>query len=80
MKEQIEAIFGVSAGAMAASYWAAGWKADDICERLIERNVFNMMNLKIPPITGIIKSEPVWELFDEDLPVKIEDLSLPVYI
>jgi NTE family protein len=80
MKTQIVAIFGVSAGAMAASYRAAGRKADAICERLIEKNAFNMSNLNLPPITAIIKDKPVRELFTADLPSKIEDLSIPVYI
>ncbi|MDR0369910.1 MAG: hypothetical protein LBH96_05410 [Candidatus Peribacteria bacterium] len=65
---------------MAASYRAAGRKAEDICERLIAKNAFNMSNLKLPPLTGIIKEQPVWEMFSEDLPEKIENLNMKIYI
>jgi NTE family protein len=80
MKTQITAIFGVSAGAMAASYRAAGREADTIYKRLVEKNVFNMSNINIPPITAIIKDKPVRELFTTDLPSNIEDLTIPIYI
>lgn len=80
MKSQIEAVFGVSAGAMAASYRAAWRKAQDICERLMKKNAFNMSNVRIPPISAIIKDEPVREMFREDLPEKLEDLEMRVYI
>jgi NTE family protein len=80
IKSQVEAIFGVSAGAMAASYRAAGRKAEEICERLISKNAFNMSNVKRPPISAIIKDEPVREMFKSDLPERIEALKMKVYI
>jgi NTE family protein len=65
---------------MAASYRAAGRKATDICERLIDKNAFNRSNIKLPPVSAIIKDEPIREMFKADLPQKLEDLQMKVYI
>lgn len=80
LKGNIEAIFGVSAGAMLAAYRGAGRKTDEIFERFMQNNAFNLSNLKLPPIEGFINDKPVRKMFEEDLPKQMSDLNLPVYI
>ena len=56
LDSQIEAIFGVSAWAMVASYWAAWFKADEIYSKLLQNIEFlSAKNLKMPPVTSILK-------------------------
>ena len=56
LDSEIEAIFGVSAWAMIASYWATGMKAEEIYSELLKNIEFlSAKNLKMPPVTSIIK-------------------------
>jgi len=77
----IDAVFGVSAWAMIASYWAAWFKAEDIYSKFIENIEFlSAKNLKLPPVTSIIQEKPVQKLYKKDLPSTFSKLKKKVYI
>ena len=64
LDSQIEAIFGVSAWAMVASYWASWLKADDIYSKLLQNIEFlSAKNLKMPPVTSILKERTVQRMY-----------------
>ena len=47
LRDQIEAIYGVSAGALTGAYWASGWKAEDILERFLTSELFSFKNIAL---------------------------------
>ena len=78
---EIEAVFWVSAWAMIASYWASGFKADDIYSKFLENIEFlSTKNLKIPPVTSIIQEKPVEKMYKKHLPNTFSKLKRKVYI
>ena len=78
---EIDAVFGVSAWAMIASYWAAGFKAQDIYSKFLENIEFlSAKNLKLPPVTSIIEEKPVQKMYKKDLPSTFSKLKKKVYI
>jgi predicted acylesterase/phospholipase RssA len=69
LESEIDAIFGVSAGAMIGSYWAAGLDADQIYSKLLENIEFlSAKNLKLPPITSILQEKTVLRMYKRHLP------------
>lgn len=81
LESKIDAIFGVSAWAMIASYWAAGWKADQIYLKFMSNIEFlSAKNLKLPPVTSIIQEKPVQKMYKKDLPPTFSKLRKKVYI
>ena len=78
---QIDAVFGVSAWAMIASYWAAGFKAEEIYSKFMENIEFlSAKNLKLPPVTSIIQERPVQRMYKKHLPTMFSKLKKKVYI
>lgn len=81
LDSQIDAIFGVSAWAMIASYWATGMKAEEIYFKLMENIEFlSAKNLKMPPITSILQEKSVQKMYKKSLPSTFSKLKKKIYI
>ena len=81
VESEIEAIFGVSAWAMVASFWASGLKADEVYTKLLENIEFlSAKNLKMPPVTSILQEKNVQKLYKKYLPSTFSKLKKKVYI
>ena len=81
LDSEIEAIFGVSAWAMIASYWATGMKAEEIYSELLKNIEFlSAKNLKMPPVTSILKEKTVQKMYKKSLPSTFSKLKRKVYI
>ena len=80
LKDKIEAIYGVSAGALTGAYWASGWKAEDILERFLTSDLFSFKNIALPPKMSLLKSSIVEELLVQDVRLSFEELEIPLYV
>lgn len=81
LESQIDAIFWVSAWAMIASYWAAWFRAEEIYFKLLENIEFlSAKNLKMPPVTSILKEKTVQRMYKRHLPSAFSKLKKKVYI
>ena len=81
LDSQIEAIFGVSAWAMVASYWASWLKADEIYSKLLQNIEFlSAKNLKLPPVTSILQEKNVQRMYKKHLPSTFSKLKKKLYI
>ncbi len=81
LDSQIDAIFGVSAWAMIASYWATGMKAEEIYLKLMENIEFlSAKNLKMPPVTSILQEKSVQKMYKKSLPSTFSKLKKKIYI
>ena len=81
LESQIDAIFGVSAWAMIASYRAAGLKAEQVYSKLLENIEFlSAKNLKMPPVTSILQEKTVQRMYRKSLPSTFSKLKKNVYI
>lgn len=81
LESQIDAIFGVSAWAMIACYWATGMDAEEIYLKLLGNIEFlSAKNLKLPPVTSILQEKPVQKMYKKDLPSTFSKLKKKVYI
>lgn len=81
LQPKIDAIFGVSAWAMIATYWAAWRKADQIYSKFLSNIEFlSVRNLKLPPVTSIIQEKPVQKMYKKHLPATFSKLKKKVYI
>ena len=81
LESEIDAIFGVSAWAMIACYWATGMKAEDIYSKLLENIEFlSAKNLKLPPVTSILQEKGVQKMYKKYLPPTFSRLKKKVYI
>ncbi len=80
-KDKIDAIYGVSAGAIVASYRAAGYSAQEIYEKFsTTKKFFGFNAFNLFPKKSLIKSLPIGQQFAIDLPKDIADLQKKVYI
>jgi phospholipase, patatin family len=80
LRDQIEAIYGVSAGALTGAYWASGWKAEDILERFLTSELFSFKNIALPPKMSLLRSSVVEDLLRQDIKPTFEELSVPLYV
>jgi NTE family protein len=81
LDSQIEAIFGVSAWAMVASYWASWLNADEIYSKLLQNIEFlSAKNLKLPPVTSILQEKNVQRMYKKHLPSTFSKLKKKLYI
>lgn len=80
LKEQIAAVYGVSAGALSAAYWLSGWKAEDILERFLSAQLFSLKNIALPPKMSLLKSSVVEQFLKEDIKSDFAELELPLYV
>ena len=80
-KDKIDAIYGVSAGAILASYWSAGYSAQEIFDRFYQtKNFINIFSLNLLSKKSLLKNQTLADQFTKDLPKHISDLSKKVYI
>ena len=81
LESDIDVIFGVSAWAMIASYWATGMKAEEIYLKLLENIEFlSAKNLKMPPVTSILQEKSVQKMYKKSLPSTFSKLKKKIYI
>ncbi len=75
----IHRISGVSAGAIAAAFFAAGYSPIDIMGFLNEKDYLKYFRLTIPN-RGLVKNTALYKLMLEVLPPNIDDLKIPTSI
>ncbi|MDR2416311.1 MAG: hypothetical protein LBD75_07115 [Candidatus Peribacteria bacterium] len=73
-------MYGISAGAIAAAYRAAGRKAQNIFERLSSIDIAPSKWIHLPPTTHLLKSALPKKYFEEDLPETFEQLRIKTYL
>lgn len=76
---RIDRISGVSAGAIAAAFYASGFHPVEIMNLLMEKNFLRYFKLSLPD-KGLVKNYTLFRLMRRMLPEKIEDLNIPVTI
>lgn len=79
-REKIKVIYGVSAGAILASYWAAWYTAQQIFDSFFTDRSFGISSINILSRKSLLKFNYIEKKFTKDLPSKITDLKIPVYI
>jgi len=80
IKDQINVIYWVSAGAILATYRSAGYSADWIFERFTKISVFGLKTINVIPKKSLLKNNFVHDIFVEDLPKDFKELKIPVCI
>ena len=81
LESQIDAIFGVSAWAMIACYWATWLKAQQVYSKLLDNiECLSAKNLKMPPVTSILQEKTVQNMYKKHLPSTFSRLKKKVYI
>ncbi|QHT67094.1 patatin-like phospholipase family protein [Rhodocytophaga rosea] len=76
---KIQAISGVSAGAVAGALIAAGYKPDKILEIFISTKLYRFLRPSIK-LMGLLKMERVEKLYDLYLPDSFEKLQIPLTV
>ena len=80
LKASIEAIYGVSAGALTGAYWLSGWKAEDIVQNFLKSELFSVKNIALPPTKSLLKSFVVEKLLKAGLKKTFEQLEKPLIV
>lgn len=80
LKSEIEAVYGVSAGALISAFWLSGWSADEILEKFLLSDLFSIKNIAIPPKYSLLKTSVIEKLLDQDVKATFEELELPLYV
>lgn len=80
MQDKIQAIYGVSAGAILASYRAAGYTAKQIFDIFFNARPFGIMSLNLLSKKSVLKTAFFEKIFARDLPKDISDLKKKIYI
>ncbi|MBO4203935.1 patatin-like phospholipase family protein [bacterium] len=80
LRERIDAVYGVSVGAIIASYWASGWSAQQIWERFRDLPIATMKWLTRSPTKHLLETEVLEEYFKKDLKHTFEETEIPVYL
>jgi NTE family protein len=75
----IDRISGVSAGAIAAAFYASGFSPIEIMGFLNEKSYLKYFRLAVPN-KGFVKNTALYKLMLEVLPANIEDLEIPTSI
>lgn len=75
----IDYISGVSAGAVAAAFFASGYSPIDIMGFLIEKSYLKYFRIGVPNM-GFVKNIALYKLMLEALPPNIEDLKIPTWV
>lgn len=76
---KIEAISGVSAGAVAGALIAAGYQPDKILEIFISTKLYRFLRPSVR-LTGLLKMERVENLYDMYLPDTFDKLHIPLTV
>lgn len=80
MKDSIEAIYGVSAGAILASYRSAGYSAEEIFDIFYNASPFGIMSINVISKKSLVTLDYFQKQFTKNLPKKITDLKKKIYI
>lgn len=80
LKGHINAIYGVSVGAIIGSFWAAGYSAEEIFDFWYNFTIFSWKTLGISGKKSILSSGTMLELFQKQLPKTFEELWKKIYI
>ncbi|MDD3262365.1 MAG: patatin-like phospholipase family protein [Candidatus Absconditabacteria bacterium] len=80
MKKDIDAIYGVSAGAIVGAYRSAGYSADWIFDRFSKISLFRLKTFNIFSKKSFLKNDFIHNIFKEDLPEKFKKLNIPLAI
>lgn len=80
MKDDIKAIYGVSAWAIVGAYWASGYTAWETFERFVDMFSFGVSKINFLPKKSLLKSDFLKKTFVQDLPAQFEQLKVPLYI
>jgi NTE family protein len=79
-KIKINIFSGVSAGAIAAAFYADGYTPEEILNIFSSKKVFHLMRITIPR-SGLLKTKGLKEVLKKHLrATNIEDLKIPVII
>jgi NTE family protein len=76
---RISKLSGVSSGAIAASFYASGYKPFQILEILTDKNFLRYFQISFPS-KGLVKNFALFRLMRRMLPENIEDLNIPTCI
>lgn len=80
LKEKIDAIYGVSVGAIIASFWSAGYSAEEIFDFWYNFTIFSWKTIGISGKKSILSSDTMLDLFKKQLPKTFEELTKKIYI
>ena len=80
MRNKIDAIYGVSAGAIVWTYRAAGYNAQEIFDLLIKTKVLSWKTFNFKIGTSLLSHDFLKDRFVQDLPKKFVDLKTKMYI
>ncbi len=80
MRNKIDAIYGVSAGAIVWSYWAAGYSAQEIFDLLSSINVLSLKTFNFKMGVSLLSHDFLKERFMQDLPKTFGELKKKIYI
>lgn len=80
LKSRIDAIFGVSAGALIATFWLSGWTAEQILEKFLTTDLFSIKNVAFPPKFSLLKNTLISDLLLTDAKRTFEELEIPLYV
>jgi predicted acylesterase/phospholipase RssA len=80
LKGRIKAIYGVSAGAILASYRSAGFSAEEIFDIFFHARPFSLTSFNLLSKKSLLKTNYFENQFKKDLPKKISDLKIKTYI
>lgn len=81
MKSQIDAIYGVSAGGLLASYRSAWYSTEEILNHFLESEFLSLTkNMNIVPKNSLLKNTVLKKQIEKDLPQKFENLTIPIFI
>ncbi len=80
LKPQIDAVYGVSVGAILASYWTSGWSAQNIWERFRNLPLATIKWLTRNPTKYLLETSIFEEYFEKDLKSSFEELEVPTVI
>lgn len=80
LKQNISAIYGVSAWAIVASYRAAGYTAEQIYDIFMNHNSFGLSSINLLTKQSLLKLNSFEKMFYKDLPKDFSDLQIKTYI
>lgn len=81
VKNQIDALFGVSAGALLASYRSAGYSADEILNRFLKSEFLSLsQNINLIPKNSLLKNTILKKQLESELPATFEELKIPIFV
>lgn len=79
-KKNIAAIYGVSAWAIIASYWAAWYTAEQIYTIFMTNGSFGLSSINLLTKQSLLKLNSFEKMFYKDLPKDFSDLHIKTYI